>query len=87
MVAAGRLPLEVLERVGMLEIRVSPLRERLGDLREMGLAMLGRLGCAGAQVDWQRLEQYGWPGNLAELWQVLQGFAADGGAAAGAAGG
>ena len=80
MVAAGRLQSEVLERVGMLEIRVAPLRERVSDLREMALTMLGRLGGAqaGEQLDWERMLGYGWPGNLAELWQAMHGFAADG---------
>ena len=81
MVAAGRLQSEVLERVGMLEIRVAPLRERTGDLREMVRAMLGRLGCAPeveARLDWERLPGYTWPGNLGELWLAMEGFAADG---------
>ncbi len=80
MVAAGRLQSEVLERVGMLEIRVAPLRERVSDLRQMALTMLGGLAVRRRASSWigSGCWRYGWPGNLAELWQAMHGFAADG---------
>ncbi len=77
MVAVGRLRAEVLERVGMLEMRVAPLRERMEDLETMVEGMLGRLGCTG-RPDLDTMARYGWPGNVAELWRACEGFARDG---------
>ena len=80
LLAAGRLRAEVLERVGMLEIRVPALRERLEDLEPLSKAMLDELGCgarwSNAELDAARA--YGWPGNLAELRAACANFAATG---------
>ena len=80
MVAAGRLRAEVLERVGMLEIRVAPLRERLEDLPVLTGAMLDELGCAArwGEAEFAVVRGYGWPGNLAELRRLCKEFAATG---------
>ena len=62
MVATGRLRAELFERIGTLEIRLAPLRERLDDLP----ALLGD-GLKLDPLSMQRLREYAWPGNLAEL--------------------
>ena len=61
MLATGRLRVDLYERVGTLEIKVAPLRERLEDLP----ALLAGLEVNGDARS--RLMEYGWPGNLAEL--------------------
>ncbi len=62
MVASGRLRADLYERIGTLEIRVAPLRERSEDLP----ALLGEdaVFSAGAL---ELLRCYTWPGNLVEL--------------------
>ena len=64
MIATGRLRAELYERVGTLEIRVAPLRERIEDLP----VLLG--GIAFGEEAMARLEGYGWPGNLTELLEL-----------------
>ena len=72
MVAAGRMRPDLHVRVGMLEIRVAPLRERMEDVAPLLKTMLKRLGCTaeiGREV-FEKMKGYGWPGNLAELWDL-----------------
>ena len=62
MVATGRLRADLYERIGTLEIRVAPLRERVEDLP----ALLGD-GAVFGERALDRMRCYGWPGNLVEL--------------------
>ena len=77
LVAAGRLRAEVLERVGMLEIRVPALRGRAEDLEALATDMLARLGCESVfgEADLKLLKEHRWLGNLAELWRICERFA------------
>ena len=70
MLAAGRMRQDLYETVGMPEIRVAPLRERMEDFEELAGAMVGRCGASFGESALGVLRGYGWPGNLAELWQV-----------------
>lgn len=72
MLAAGRMRQDLYEMVGMPEIRVAPLRERMGDFDQLAGAMLRRCGegASFAPSAIAAMRAYGWPGNLAELWQV-----------------
>lgn len=65
MVATGRLRADLYERIGTLEIRVAPLRERVEDLP----ALLGQKEIFGERA-LDRMRHYGWPANLAELLEV-----------------
>ena len=78
MVAAGRMRAEVLERVGMLEIRVPALRERLEDLSALVTGALGKGDFCVPEEALERMAGHGWPGNLAELHRVCEGFRARG---------
>ena len=80
LLACGRLSAEVLERGGMLEIQVPPLRERLEDFEAMTGHMLEQMA---SPARWGRAEldaayRHGWPGNLAELRRACERFAACG---------
>ena len=81
MLAAGRMRQDLYEMVGMPEIRVAPLRERMSDFDELAGAMLGRAGNGAwfAPSAMPALRAYAWPGNLAELWQVCVQVATPGG--------
>ncbi len=64
MLATGRLRAELYERIGTLEIRVAPLRERAEDLPAM---------LCGIELDdaaMARVREYGWPGNLGEMLEL-----------------
>ena len=74
MVAAGRMRAEVLERVGMLEIRVPALRERMEDLPAIVAGMQGDGGFCLPADALERMAGHGWPGNLEELRRVCEGF-------------
>jgi DNA-binding NtrC family response regulator len=74
MVAAGRMRADLHVRVGGMEIRVPPLRERLEDLG----SLIGEVRVSDEVR--RRLREYGWPGNLTELAEVLRkGLEASGG--------
>ncbi len=81
MLAAGRMRPELFEMVVMPEIRVAPLRERLGDFDELAAAMLRRAGqgASFAASALAELRAYSWPGNLDELWRVCVELGACGG--------
>jgi len=80
LVSVGRMRHDLYETVGTLEIRVAPLRNRIEDLDLIVLAMLRRLsGSATFAPDaLLRLRQYGWPGNLEELWRICERLARTG---------
>ena len=79
LLANGRVGPALASRVGSVEIRVPPLRERPEDLEELAQAMLTRLGTerrlSAAAI--RSLQAHQWPGNLAELWQVAEHLARD----------
>jgi DNA-binding NtrC family response regulator len=83
-VAAGRLVPEFLSHFSVLELRVSPLRERTVDLPQIVERILPRLtGAAGksrtlASYAYDVLRNYPWPGNLRELVDVLSDAEGDG---------
>ncbi len=78
--AAGRLHTEVLARIGMLEIRIPPLRERLDDLAALTAAMLDDLACPArwTPADLTAATLHRWPGNLSELRAACERFATTG---------
>ena len=68
--SAGRMRQDLYETVGMPEIRVPALRERMEDFDELAEAMAGRRGVLFGASALEMLREHGWGGNLAELWQV-----------------
>ena len=73
MLATGRMLQSLASRIGSLEIRVAPLRDRMDDLEAIAMAMLIRTrapGWFGAEA-MASLRQHSWPGNLAELAAVV----------------
>lgn len=81
MVAAGRMLPELHARIGVLEIRVVPLRDRMEDIEMMLRSMLQRLGADYESVSANSLagmREYGWAGNLAELWHEATHLAENG---------
>jgi DNA-binding NtrC family response regulator len=73
MLATGRLRQNLASRVGSLEIRVSPLRDRIEDLEAVAASMLRRANARGwlSEDALDALRAHSWPGNLAELWTVM----------------
>lgn len=73
MLAAGRIRPDLYAKVGMLEIRIPPLRERTEDLAGIACSMLNRTGSRGTLPAHTvlALQRYRWPKNLEELWQAL----------------
>jgi transcriptional regulator with PAS, ATPase and Fis domain len=77
-VAAGRFRDDLLYRLRVVELRVPPLRERLGELSHLAHEFLarksgGHLGMTGFSADaWASLLQYRWPGNVRELENVIE---------------
>lgn len=69
---------DLLYRLGILTVRVPPLRERQEDLSDLVQLMLGEMAGAkagSARIDggqWPRLAAYQWPGNLRELRNVVE---------------
>jgi DNA-binding NtrC family response regulator len=80
MVAAGRMHPDLYNFVGMLEIRVPPLRERTDDLPLLAAAMLRHASKDSffTPSALARLTRYGWPGNLHELHRRCQNLPASG---------
>jgi DNA-binding NtrC family response regulator len=77
-IAAGRLLEELYHALTMVRLDVPPLRERLADLPWLAERFLVRAGAetgsivTGLTADaWEVLRQHSWPGNLAELFDVL----------------
>lgn len=76
---AGRFRLDLYYRLAVCPIEVPPLRERLEDIRAIGLPQLEaaarrmnrpvpRLG----EAVWQALEAHAWPGNVRELGNTME---------------
>jgi PAS domain S-box-containing protein len=75
----GRLLEELRCTLGTLEIALPPLRERVADLPTLVEQLLARGGSDSEQAPtglapeaWDALRAYRWPGNLDELYDVLQ---------------
>jgi DNA-binding NtrC family response regulator len=73
-VAAGRFRADLLYRLGVVRVRLPPLRARREDLPGLVAELLRRRGLdaarpAGAGMD--RLHAHGWPGNVRELRNVI----------------
>jgi DNA-binding NtrC family response regulator len=77
MASAGRLRADLYERVGTLQIRVAPLRERLDDFDLITRNMLQRLvsDASIAEEALHCLRQHAWPGNLRELSMLCERLA------------
>jgi len=70
---------ELRARVGLSSLVIPPLRERRDDVPELALAALGRLRARyGLELDGfdedalEALVRHSWPGNLSELWSVVE---------------
>lgn len=74
MVSAGKVRPDLFGALGALEMRLAPLRERLSDIPEIAPAILRRLGSAAfvSSAATYRMQNYNWPGNLQELWNVCK---------------
>ena len=77
-VSAGHFRLDLFYRLNIVQLRLPPLRERIGDILPLARHFLGvysrklklplpELGAAAVRL----LEQYGWPGNIRELENVI----------------
>jgi two-component system, NtrC family, response regulator PilR len=79
LVAEGKFREDLFYRVNVIEIRVPPLRERLGDIDELVDAIVTKLGKQMNNRDLrvtdaalQALREYQFPGNVRELENVLE---------------
>jgi len=79
LVAEGRFREDLFYRLNVIELHVPPLRERLGDVEELAEALLTKLARrSGAQrtrlsaAALAKLGQYGFPGNVRELENILE---------------
>jgi DNA-binding NtrC family response regulator len=74
--AKGQFREELYYRINVIEIRLPPLRERVGDVRLLVHTFLRRYGqgrvtrCADDAM--AALESYRWPGNVRELQNVVE---------------
>ena len=79
MADAGRFRQDLLYRLRTFTIELSPLRERLADIRELTIHHIARM-CACHNIETkgfapefiQALEAYDWPGNIRELVNTLE---------------
>ncbi|MEC5215802.1 two-component system response regulator PilR (NtrC family) [Actimicrobium sp. GrIS 1.19] len=76
-VEQGKFRQDLYYRLNVIELRLPPLRERLDDIGLLSQAILARLGAPGdpavlsaAALD--ALRQYGFPGNVRELENILE---------------
>ena len=79
LVAKGSFREDLFYRLNVIELHVPPLRERLEDIRELATALLEKLAersgstCRGlSEPALRKLEQYGYPGNVRELENILE---------------
>jgi transcriptional regulator with PAS, ATPase and Fis domain len=74
MVAAGQFREDLLYRLRVIHLHVSPLRERPGDVRSLFTHFLAKSGRPVSLTPeaWAALEQYRWPGNVRELQNVVE---------------
>jgi DNA-binding NtrC family response regulator len=86
MVEAGAFRRDLYYRLHVVEVRLPPLRDRLGDLRPLLTRFMAELDGVPARISdeaWACLERYEWPGNVRELaaeaarWQVTAQGAAE----------
>jgi DNA-binding NtrC family response regulator len=82
--SAGRFRADLFYRLGVLPIRVPPLRDRAGDIPLLAVHFLGQLGTPSRTLSEgarERLLAHPWPGNIRELRSVMERavLAADGG--------
>ncbi|MGE3634149.1 MAG: sigma 54-interacting transcriptional regulator, partial [Sandaracinaceae bacterium] len=71
-VAAGRFRRDLYFRIGVLTLRVPPLRERMDDLVPLTRALMERHGARSiSPAALERLRQHRFPGNVRELDNVL----------------
>jgi DNA-binding NtrC family response regulator len=83
-VASGGFRSDLFYRLGVLPIRVPPLRERVVDIPILAVHFLCRLGRPDTELAAdarQKLRAHPWPGNIRELRNVMEraALAADGG--------
>lgn len=79
LVAEGRFREDLYYRINVIELKVPPLRERTGDIRELAEHLLARLAQrAGTNTPeltaaaLQALQAHGFPGNVRELENILE---------------
>ncbi len=70
-VAEGSFRLDLLERLGVLTLRVPPLRERAEDIAALAVAFLAQHAARYEPVDLEMLTHSSWPGNVRQLRNVL----------------
>jgi len=83
-VASGKFRTDLFYRLGVLPIRVPPLRERAEDIAVLAAHFLALLGRPGTRLDAdarEKLRAHRWPGNIRELRNVMEraSLAAEGG--------
>jgi transcriptional regulator with GAF, ATPase, and Fis domain len=74
-VSTGRFRADLFYRLGVLPIRVPPLRERSGDIPLLAVHFLSQLGKQGRTLSdgaREKLLAYSWPGNIRELRSVME---------------
>jgi two-component system response regulator PilR (NtrC family) len=79
LVATGRFREDLFYRINVIELRVPPLRERSGDIPDLANVILERM-CrrmkleppAISQEAMQALQNYGFPGNVRELENIIE---------------
>jgi DNA-binding NtrC family response regulator len=71
-VAAGGFRQDLFYRLGVLPLRMPPLRERPGDVPLIAAHLLSRTGLILADDARERLLRHPWPGNVRELRNVLE---------------
>jgi transcriptional regulator with PAS, ATPase and Fis domain len=74
LVAAGTFREDLLYRLRVMHLHVAPLRERLEDVRTLGVYFLEK---SARQITltneaWEVLEKHQWPGNVRELRNVME---------------
>ena len=77
MVAAGRFREDLLYRLRVIHLHVPALRDRIEDIRPLGMHFFARSGRLVTLTDeaWRMLERYRWPGNVRELRNVVEQMA------------
>jgi two-component system response regulator PilR (NtrC family) len=79
LVATGRFREDLFYRINVIELRVPPLRERSGDIPDLANAILERM-CRRMKLEppaisaeaMQALQEYGFPGNVRELENIIE---------------
>jgi DNA-binding NtrC family response regulator len=70
--AEGRMTASLFYQLSRLTIRIPPLRERHSAIPEIALQILARTKNQLSDDALPMLKQYSWPGNMRELWAILQ---------------